>query len=124
MISTLIGVAVGGFLGFLFGELREFLRNRRIHRKRRVAAYRRLKGIIDPIEWRSPVTAAQISLAELDKLEETLSEYSDVLDDSTLEAWDMKKIIIRGTTEYSHTIDFNLFVTDVMRHCDRFNKGR
>ena len=118
MISTLIGVAVGGFLGFLFGELREFLRNRRIHRKRRVAAYRRLKGIIDPIEWRSPVTAAQISPKELDKLEETLSEYSDVLDDSTLEAWNTKKIITRTTTDYPYTIDFNLFVTDVKLHYD------
>lgn len=123
LVGIFIGVLVtafGAFLQFLLAEYRD----RRLGRKRRIWAYARLHAILTRIGQReSP--EKRVSSKELSELEEIVSSNHDVLDDSTLDAWnfrEMSDLMVVGQGEPYHVVKFDRFIDDVRVHYERFKR--
>ena len=123
IVGILIGVLVsafGVFLQFVLGEYKD----RKFNRKRRIWAYARLYAILARIGQReSP--KKRVSVEELREIEETVANNHDVLDDSTLDAWNFRKmseLIVYGQGDSHHLVEFDRFIDDVRVHYERFKK--
>jgi hypothetical protein len=98
---------------------RERKRSRKLDRKRQVAAYRLLRGILAEIETRSPVTSAFVFAEELERIDQVLATYHDVLHDTTLEAWDAKRISQTPlVSPRTYSMDIGAFAADVIARYD------
>jgi hypothetical protein len=124
--STLLGVIVGGLLQYYITKGQDERRfkieeekRKKFDFQRRVAAYRRLKGLIDIIVWRSgPTTVRALTPDELEKIELTIAQNYDVLDETTVAAWDTRNIV--QPTASSVTMQIEAFIPDVKKHYDQY----
>lgn len=99
---------------------RERGRSRKLDQRRQVAAYRLLRGVLTGIEGRSSsMTGANVLLEELEKINQILASYHDVLHDATLKAWDAKRIAQPPfPTLNTYIMDISAFAADVVARYD------
>jgi len=126
-LGILIGVLLttfGALLQYLFAERRDQKRTSEMKARRKGVTYRRLNGILDRIRSRSPSpNQARLTSEEFDKIEETVANNYDVVDESTLASWNSKKIVKRVHGDvFDYEIDLGRFFDDVRIHCEKFNK--
>jgi type II secretory pathway pseudopilin PulG len=118
LLSIIASIAVPSILGYL--------RTRRLNARRRVAAYRLLRGILRGIEGRTPLPKkgtrlenAYLTQQELDRTNQIIADYHDVLSNTTAQAWDTTaikevsaKMIAGIRTPYN--MDLRNFAEDVI----------
>jgi len=125
--SLIVGILIG-VLASAFGVILQFLlagyKDRKLNRKRRIWAYARLQAILARIGQRESIKK-RVSAEELRELEGIVANNYDVLDDSTLDAWNFRKmseLIVYGQGEPHHVVEFDRFIDDVRVHYERFKK--
>jgi hypothetical protein len=114
------------FVAIVVPDIREGRRKRRLDRKRRLAAYRLLRGILRGIEARSPLSEGGVRLEhaclmqqEVDRINEIIADYHDVLEDSTASVWDATKLLDVGLSvsvygmPTPYVMDLRKFAEDV-----------
>jgi len=110
--STLLGVVIGGVLQYYISKAqddrrlkKEAEKKRELDQKRKVATYRRLQSLVERVLWRTAgTTERELTNAELEGIESTIAQNFDVLEKSTVAAWDTKHIV-------KTTYDPDLWVT-------------
>ncbi len=102
--SVITVVTVGVFsvvASITVPALAERRRTRRLNERRKIAAYRLLKGLLTPVESRSrtlappqaaPFQQAYLTQHELDRINQIIADYHDVLEDSTAQLWDRTNV--------------------------------
>jgi hypothetical protein len=131
--STLLGVIVAGGLQYYTAKKQderrfkdELVRKRERDYKRKVAAYRRLNSFIVRIKWKrfDPTQGPQrlVSKDELEGIEAVVAENYDVLDPSTLTAWDKKFVLsVLYNPELTAQVSFDEFIADVEKHYKEYS---
>jgi len=117
----LTSVFVSVVVTVLWPSYRERRRTRQLDEKRKVAAYRLLSGILWRMAVISPATGkARVTPEDLGEIDQILAHYHDVLDDTTIMAWDAKVFdVIDSGFLY---MDLGRFQDDVRVHYERFSK--
>ncbi len=121
--STLLGVIVGGLLQYYVAKSQDERRFKRedakkleLDKRRKMSAYRQLKGHIDRIvAMTQGTTQRSIRSDQLEAMDSIISQNFDVLDESTRGAWDTKSITYASTQPWV-TVTFEAFIADLNDH--------
>lgn len=102
----------------------EVEKKQELDHKRMVATYRRLWGIADRIVSRQVTeTVKWITSEEYEMIESIIVQNFDVLDASTVAAWDTKNIVetlIRSAGGVNFRVQCEAFWPDVKKHYDKY----
>ena len=139
VIATLLGAVVGGVVGGVISHFvtksqderrfnHEEEKKKGLDLKRKIRAYRHLKVLIDRVTDRKADPPRRISEQEFHDMESTVTQDYDVLDETTVAAWDTRQIISGssiGPEErefgiFYLSIQFESFIKDVNDHYDQF----
>lgn len=129
IIGVIIGALVtafGWFLEFMSRSFKERKQREDQNRKSRRQAYSRLKAMLDGLtRVGESSTQRRVYSDQLKEFEKIISDYEDVLDDSTLEAW-YSKYVSSTETKEEHAehciVDFGVFIDNIRWHYERFDK--
>lgn len=132
-VFTLLGAMLGAIISSVVGyyalkkqDERRFQQvqeeQKKLELKRKITAYRRLEGITEQVLNRSKVgePVRQLSSAEYETIQSTIAQDHDVLDKSTVAAWDTRGIvkIQYEMGNFSVMILCEAFWPDVKKHYD------
>jgi hypothetical protein len=119
MTAVLVGFSSLA-LSIMYPAIRDRRRKHQLDEKRERAAYRLLKGIIDPIWAReAPVKqTVNMSPSELENINRIIADYGDVLKDTTANLW-YTKMITQILDNGSYRTKLNEFAEDVRTNYKR-----
>lgn len=128
-VFTLLGAFISSVFGYYAlkkQDDRRFKHNeeeqKKLQLKRRIAAYRRLASITETVLSRSKVgePVRWLSGAEYETIQSIISQDFDVLDNSTVAAWDTRGMVQPPYTTGDSTVKVlcEAFWPDVKKHYD------
>lgn len=121
-VSQILGVIVGAaltafgvLLQFMLTERRDKRRSNEAKQRRKIIAYARLKELVERIESKFQAKEARLTEEEYDKLQETVADNLDVLEESTITAWNAKKIsrMVYGQGSGPYEINLDQFCQEI-----------
>jgi hypothetical protein len=122
-IILIVGTILGAFLTYVFAERRDRKRDNAARQKREEATYRRLKGFANRIASSYILENGvryNIPLENLEIIDLIIAQNIDVLDTSTVAAWDDREII-EPTESIPHSgVKLEAFLDDVNKHFEKF----
>ncbi len=133
VVYSLLGVVVGSVMQYYISKAQDERRFKReeekkseLDNKRKITAYRLLKSFTDRIAWRTQATGETqktVLEEELEGMESTIAQNYDVLDETTIAAWDTKSITRTGYGSDSTpwvVLVFEAFIADVNKHYEEY----
>jgi hypothetical protein len=128
-VFTLLGASVSSVFGYYALKKQDDRRfehteeeQRKLHLKRRATAYRRLQGIAEQVMNQSNFAEPSrfLTIEQYETIQSIIAQDSDVLDDSTVAAWDTRStsFVPHEGGNYSVNVLCAAFWPEVKKHYD------